>query len=69
MKFYIKQMNDHTVTLMTEAGHVLAYFPSVVEALAACDEWYMVNREAPAHEVRVHCRDMNTDYYDGLQVA
>ena len=69
MKFYIKQMNDHTVTLMTEAGHVLAYFPSVIEALSACDEWYTVNRDAPAYDIKVHCNDMGHGFYDELEVA
>ena len=69
MKFYIKEMNDYTVTLMTEAGHVLAYFPSVIEALSACEEWYMVNRDAPDHEVRVHCSNTSNGLYDELEVA
>ena len=69
MRFYIKQMNDHTVTLMTEAGHVLAYFPSVIDALVACDEWYMVNKDAPHHEIRVHARDVDNNHYEDLQVA
>jgi hypothetical protein len=69
MKFYIKETSDHTATLMTEAGHVLAYFPSVIDALAACDQWYRVNATAPAHEVRVHCRNTGVNFYDELEVA
>ncbi|MDH5472104.1 MAG: hypothetical protein OEY87_04195 [Gammaproteobacteria bacterium] len=69
MKFYIKEINDHTVTLMTEAGHVLAYFPTVIEALNACDEWYMVNHNAPDHQIKVHCRNINNQFYDDLEVA
>lgn len=57
MKFYIKEWDDNTVSLMTEMGHVLAYFPSIFDALNACEEWYMYNNNEPKHEVKLHCRD------------
>ena len=66
MKFYIKEWNDQTVTLMTEHGNVLGYSPSIFDALTACDEWYMYNNNEPRHEVKVHSHNLNqqqnTDY-------
>ena len=61
MKFYVKEWGDQTVTLMTEMGHVLGYFPSIYEALNTCEEWYKHNRKEPAHEVMVHSRDMQPE--------
>jgi len=43
MKFCIREWNENTVVLMTEAGHVLSYFASVSEALDACSQWYFSN--------------------------
>lgn len=43
MKFFIREWNESTIVLMTEMGHVLAYFSSTIEALKACDEWYKMN--------------------------
>jgi hypothetical protein len=59
MKFYIKEWDDQTVSLMTEMGHVLGYFPSVYDALQTCDEWYRYNTKELQHEVMVHSRDGN----------
>ena len=56
MKFYIKEWDDETVTLMTEMGHVLAYFPSVYEALTACEEWYLVNDKEQKHDIKIQSR-------------
>jgi hypothetical protein len=53
MKFYIKQCNESTITLMTEAGYVLAYFSSVYEALVACEEWYFANAKEYKYEVMI----------------
>jgi hypothetical protein len=58
MKFYIREWNDQTVTLMTENGNVLGYFPSISDALTACDEWYMYNNNEPRHEVKVHAHNL-----------
>ena len=59
MMFFIKEWNDQTVTLMTEHGNILAYFPSIVDALTACDELYMYNYNEPKHEVKVHSLNLN----------
>jgi hypothetical protein len=47
MQFYIKKWSDRTVALMTATGQVLAYFPSILEAITACKEWYMFNDIEP----------------------
>ena len=57
MKFYVKEWGDQTVSLMTEMGHVLGYFPSVFDALQTCDEWYKHNNKEPSHQVLVHSLD------------
>ncbi len=62
MKFYIKEWNDQTVSLMTEQGNVLAYFSSISEALAACNEWYMYNNNEPRHEVKIHSNNLTQQY-------
>ncbi len=40
MKFCIREWSDTTVVLMTQSGHVLAYFSSVSDALDVCSQWY-----------------------------
>jgi len=66
MKFYVKEWNDKTVSLMTENGNVLGYFPSIFDALTACEEWYMYNNNEPRHEIKVHshtsAQPFDTDY-------
>lgn len=57
MKFYIKEWDDQTVSLMTSMGHVLGYFPSVFDALQTCEAWYQHNRKEPKHDVLIHSRD------------
>ena len=56
MKFYIREWNDNTIVLMTEAGHVLSYFSSIKDALQVCSEWYEVNVTEKRYEVTVQCR-------------
>jgi len=51
MQFYIKEWSDCTVSLMTGTGQVLAYFPSVTEALDAIKGWYQFNDMQPQAEV------------------
>ena len=41
---------------MTEMGHVLAYFPTVFDALSACEEWYLVNDKEQRHDIKVQPR-------------
>lgn len=69
MKFYIHEMNDQTVTLMTQEGHVLAYFPSILDALTACEEWFMANRTESYPEIKVNVPLFEDGFYDGLEVA
>jgi hypothetical protein len=40
MKFYIKEWQDGTATLMTGSGQVLWTFSSVKDAEFVCKEWY-----------------------------
>lgn len=47
MQFYIKQWSERTVALMTATGQVLAYFPSMLDAITACKDWYMFNAIEP----------------------
>ena len=54
MKFYVKEWDDHTVTIMTEMGQVLGYFASVYDALNTCEQWYQHHRKELQHEVMVH---------------
>lgn len=63
MQFYIKQWGERTVSLMTSSGHVLAYFPSIVEALAACSAWYQFNGQ-PSRDVVIS--DESESTIDGL---
>lgn len=53
MKFVIRRWEDNAATLMTEMGHVLAYFPSLCEALTACEAWYFENSSEQRCEVKV----------------
>lgn len=57
MQFYIKEWSGRTVALMTGTGQVLAYFPTVFEALAAIKGWYQFNGIAPQAEVIVGGRN------------
>ena len=43
MNFQIKKISEHSVALMTEQGHVLAYFNTMVDALSFCEQWYLAN--------------------------
>lgn len=56
MKFYVKEWDDQTVTIMTEMGQVLGYFPSVYDAMQTCEQWYRYNNKEPQHEVGVYQR-------------
>lgn len=56
MKFYIREWSEHTIVLMTENGHVLAYFKSIAEALEACSEWYDRNDKENRYEVKIQYR-------------
>ncbi|VAW60214.1 hypothetical protein MNBD_GAMMA08-1316 [hydrothermal vent metagenome] len=40
MKFCIREWSENSVVLMTQSGHVLAYFSSVSDALDVCSQWY-----------------------------
>ncbi|MBI3187999.1 MAG: hypothetical protein HYZ31_09090 [Gammaproteobacteria bacterium] len=51
MQFYIKEWSERSVALMLGTGQVLAYFPSVLEALAAIKGWYQFNDLQPQAEV------------------
>ena len=44
MNFYIKEWPDQSACLMTAAGQRLFTFKSVDSALAACGEWYGINK-------------------------
>ena len=51
MQFQIKKLSERTVALMIGTGQVLAYFPSVVEAMVAVNGWHQVNNSQPQAEV------------------
>ena len=51
MQFHIKKLSERTVALMIGTGQVLAYFPSVVEAMVAANGWYQVNHSQQQAEV------------------
>lgn len=53
MKFYIREWSKNTIVLMTEGGHVLAYFHTIAEALDACSEWYSKNQQEQKYEVMI----------------
>jgi len=44
MNFYIKEWPDRSASLMTAAGRQLFTFKSVDSALAACGDWYGINK-------------------------
>lgn len=69
MKFYINEMNDTTVTLMTDTGHVLAYFSTILDALKACEEWYLANKSESFPEIRINKPLFEDGFYDGLDAA
>ena len=62
MKFCIREWNEDTIVLMTEMGHVLAYFSSTAEALKACDEWYKFNDAEKKQEVTVQYLKPDMNY-------
>ena len=62
MKFCIREWNEVTSVLMTEMGHVLAYFSSTEEALEACDEWYKFNAAEIRQEVTIHNLKSDINY-------
>jgi len=62
MKFFIREWNEETIVLMTEMGHVLAYFSSTAEALKACDEWYKFNDAEKKQEVTVQYLKPDMNY-------
>jgi len=62
MKFFIREWNEETIVLMTEMGHVLAYFSSTAEALNACDEWYRFNDAEKKQEVTVQYLKPDMNY-------
>lgn len=53
MKFIIKEWDNNTISLMTEAGNVLGYFPTIYSALSTCEEWYLANQKEPKHEIKI----------------
>ena len=57
MKFYVKAFEQDRVSLMTELGHVLAYYDSVAEALNTCNEWYLHNDREPRQQVKIQSAD------------
>ena len=59
MKFYIKQWADHSVSLMTELGDVLASFASVQEALRVCTAWNLFNEKEACSEIVLHDNTMS----------
>ena len=58
MKFIIKEWDNNTISLMTEAGNVLGYFPSIHSALTTCEEWYLTNNKEPKHEIKIQGRPL-----------
>lgn len=62
MKFFIREWNVDTIVLMTEMGHVLAYFSSTIEALQACDEWYKLNGVEHRQSVTVEYLKSDMNY-------
>lgn len=62
MKFFVREWSEDTIVLMTEMGHVLAYFSSTIEALKACDEWYKFNGDEQKQEVIVQYLKSDLNY-------
>ena len=53
MNFQIKRISDCSVALMTEQGHVLAYFTTVTEALVFCEQWYQANENERCNSMAI----------------
>ena len=53
MKFFVNQHGDNNVSLITDMGYVLGYFPSIDEALNICDEWYLTNSKEKKQDVKI----------------
>jgi hypothetical protein len=62
MKFFVREWSEGTIVLMTEMGHVLAYFSSTIEALKACDEWYKYNGIEKKQDVTVQYLKPDMNY-------
>lgn len=62
MRFFIREWNESTIVLMTEMGHVLAYFSSTLEALKACEEWYKFNDVEQKQSVTVQYLKSDMNY-------
>jgi hypothetical protein len=62
MKFFIRQWNEDTIVLMTDMGHVLAYFSSVAEAIKACEEWYKGNIDEQQQSATVQYLKTDASY-------
>ncbi len=62
MKFHIREWSENTIVLMTESGHVLAYYLSVSEALSVCEEWYNCNQSEQKLEVMVKYKQEDSSY-------
>ena len=71
MKFIIKEWDNNTISLMTEAGNVLGYFPSIHSALTTCEEWYLWNNKEPKHEIKVQTSRMpsQSTHYSNAQLV
>ena len=57
MNFYIKEWPDRTASLMTAAGQRLFTFKSIDSAMAACGDWYGINKNRiiPTLTTKPHC--------------
>ncbi len=62
MKFCIREWSKNTIVLMTEGGHVLAYFHTIAEALDTCSEWYRNNKQEQRYEVMIQYRQGGQGY-------
>lgn len=56
MQFFIKEWDDQTASVMTAQGHILGYYPSMFEALAACETLQQTHQDS---EICFHCRDID----------
>ena len=43
MNFQINKISESLFALMSEQGHVLAHFTSLIDALSFCEQWYTAN--------------------------
>ena len=68
MKFFVREWSEGTIVLMTEMGHVLAYFSSTIEALKACDEWYKYNSIEKKQEVTVQYLKSDMNYHNVIMI-